>query len=95
MMRHKLFLKLFLVAILPLAGCGGRAEIKIPEVIYIDRPVPCLPPDGGPKPPEVRTEAQLLALDRYRRTHAVWAERLRLSAYAGEADAALRGSVSV
>ncbi len=78
----------FLV-ILALAGCA--TPIEIPKTVYESVPVPCLDPADRPQRPQLRTEEQLLGLDRYRRTHALWAEWLKLQTYVPQLEAVVEG----
>ena len=76
-------------AIAPAAGCSSAPAIRVPERIYLDRPVPALSPGDVPQRPPLRTAAELTALDSYRRTHALWASYARAWAYIGELEAAV------
>jgi hypothetical protein len=66
-----------------LAGCAQQPSVSVAV------PVACI--EALPARPQVRTEAELLAMDRYARTLATWADRLTLDAYARELEALLAG----
>lgn len=83
----RLLLLIALVATLPLAGCGTLRDIVVPKEVKVPVPVPCIDPADVPKRPATRTEADLLAMDPYRRTLAAWSDLKRLEAYAGELEA--------
>ncbi len=72
-----------------LTGCAS--PVQIPQTVQVPTPVPCLAAADKPARPVLRTEEQLLGLDRYRRTHALWAEWLRLTGYVGELEAVVEG----
>jgi hypothetical protein len=44
-----------------------------------------------PARPQTRSEADLMAMDRYRRTLAAWSDLKQLEAYAGELEAIAAG----
>jgi len=80
-----------LAFVLILGGCSGLPELQIPKEVAVPTPVPCVSPATRPKRPALRTEAELLALDPYRRTHAAWADLKRYEAYAAELEAVVEG----
>ena len=61
------------------------------EQVKVQVPVSCIEPGKRPQRPALRDDDELLAMDEYRRTLATWAERLRLKAYADEAEAVIEG----
>ena len=70
-------------------GCASRELPRVPESVMIEVPVACI--RELPVRPNVRTTAQLLAMDRFSRTIATWADRLALDAYARELEAVADG----
>lgn len=79
------------VAMALASGCATIPEIKVPEQVKVPVPVACVDPEQRPKAPPVRDDDELLAMPEYQRTLATWAERLRLKAYAEEAEAVIEG----
>lgn len=74
-----------ILACLALAAC--ETGVRVPEEIKIEVPVPCVNAEDRPKAPAVRTESDLLAMDRYRRTIAAWSDLKRLEAHAAKLEA--------
>lgn len=74
-----------------LAACSSLPEVQVPREVRVQVPVPCIRPEVRPQRPALRTEAELLALDRYRRTLAAWADLRRLESYAAELEAVVEG----
>lgn len=91
MTRTRLLLLAALVALAPASGCTTIPEIAVPERVAVQVPVPCVDAATSPQRPATRSEDDLLAMDRYRRTLAVWSELARLRAYAGELEAVVEG----
>jgi len=73
-----------------LMGCAGQ-EIKVPERVEVPVPVACISPAERPAKPAVRTEADLMAMDHYRRTLAAWSDLKKLGIYAGQLEALVEG----
>jgi hypothetical protein len=65
--------------------------VKVPERVNVEVPVPCVKPADVPARPQLRTEADLMAMDRYRRTLAVWSDWLKLQVYAAKLEAIATG----
>ena len=75
-----------------LAGCASAPEaIRVPERVYLDRPVPCIPPAGAPTRPALRSGAEIASMDTYRATHALWAAYAAAAGYIGELEAVVAG----
>jgi hypothetical protein len=72
-----------------LASCTSGPQI--PEHVSIEVPVPCVSADLVPPRPQLRTEADLMAMDRYRRTLAAWSDLKKLEIYAAELEAIAQG----
>lgn len=68
-----------LILTLTLAGCAST--VKIPEEVKVPVPVPCVDAQDVPAPPPLHTEADLLAMDPYRRTVALWVDYVQLLVY--------------
>lgn len=75
----------FLVAVL--AGCGTTQTVTVPKEVKVPVPTACIDPKEVPQPPKVRSDAELLALDGYQRTIAVWVDRIELQIYKDKAAA--------
>jgi len=58
-----------------LSGCASRETIKLPEKVYITVTKACLDRKDVPVRPMLREDVELLAMDRYKRTIAMWDER--------------------
>lgn len=83
-MTARILLLLFLTAAaLALASCAD-APLEVPKEVKVPVPVACVPADKRPQAPVLRTEADLMAMDRYRRTIAAWSDKIKLEAYAAE-----------
>ena len=92
MTAARLLLPVAAVAALALAsGCSTVPEIRVPERVNVQVPVPCVDAAARPQRPATRTESDLLAMDTYRRTLAAWADLTSLRAYAGELEAVVEG----
>ena len=85
--------------LLPLSGAvmtlalapGCAPDLKVPEKVDVEVPVACVRPEDVPARPALRTEADLMAMDRYRRTLAAWSDLRKLEAYAAELEAIAAG----
>lgn len=84
--RLNLLLLAVLVACAFLAACA-RSSIEVPKEVHVPTPVACVDPAQRPQRPDVRTEADLMLMDRGRRTLAIWADWLRLQIYQAELEA--------
>lgn len=89
----KLYLLLLavLAAAVPLASCSSVPELQVPETVKVQVPVPCVDAAQRPQKPATRSEGDLLAMDRYRRTLAAWSDLKTLEAYAAELEAVVEG----
>jgi hypothetical protein len=65
-----------------LAGCAGP-ELQIPKEVSVAVPTACVDAKDKPLRPQLMTRAEILALDDYRRTLAIWGEWLKLTLYTG------------
>jgi hypothetical protein len=79
-------MKAAFVIALALAGCSTIHEIKVPETIYVPTPIPCIRPEKLPTKPVLRSQAEILLLDDYRATHALWAAYGRALGYVGQLE---------
>lgn len=80
-----------LAAALLSSGCSSIPEVKVPERVLVQVPVPCVAPADVPQRPAVRTEDDLMAMDTYRRTLAAWSDLTRLRGYSAELEAVVEG----
>lgn len=85
-----LLLPAWVVAI-ALVQFGCAAELKIPETVNVQVPVPCVKPEDVPARPAVRSEDDLMAMDRWRRTLAAWSDLKKLEAWSAELEAIAQG----
>lgn len=77
------------VAVVLATGCAELPTITVPERVNVEVPTPCVPPGGMPEKPVLTPEADLMAMDTYRRTLTVWRDLKRLEAYSAKQDAVL------
>lgn len=90
-MRPNLLLLLVLVAASALAACSSLPEVKVPERVSVPTPVPCVDPAQRPPAPQLRSEADLMAMDQYRRTLAAWQDLKKHEAYQAQLEAIVEG----
>lgn len=92
-MKHMVFRNLrtsvCCTAALLLTGCAH--QLTVPAEVKVPVPVPCLKAEDKPARPALKSDAELLALDRYKRTLALWVERLERQAYEAKLEAAVEG----
>lgn len=72
-----------------LASCAH--QVVVPREVRVPVPVACIPASGTPTKPQVRTAADLMAMDRYRRTLAAWSDLRAYEVYAAELEALVEG----
>ena len=72
-----------------LAGCASTVEI--PKEVRVPVPVPCIAPQDKPQRPPLAADAEMLALDTYRRTWALWGDRASREAYEARLEAVVEG----
>ena len=89
-MRAVLLLLLWTILANVLAGCGTNT-VQVPRETKVMVPAPCVTAADVPRRPATRTEADLLAMDTYRRTLAAWSDLKKLEAYAAELEAIAAG----
>lgn len=94
MIRAVLLLLFGAVLVLALAS-GCAPDLRVPEKVSVPVPVACVAPEDVPARPALRTEADLMAMDRYRRTIAAWSDLRKLEAYAAELEAIAAGCARI
>lgn len=72
-------------------GCTSIPQIRVPETVKVQVPVPCIDPAARPRRPATRTEPDLMAMELYRRTLATWGDLVSLRAYSAELEAVVEG----
>lgn len=87
MTATRILLLLFFVAVVGVLASCAQQVVKVPERVTVPVPVPCVKAEERPKRPALRTESDLMAMDRYRRTIAAWGDLKRWEAYGGELEA--------
>lgn len=92
MKRHALLLVIG-AACAVTSGCAP--SVQVPERVRIEVPVPCLDPAKIPQRPAVRTQADLLRMDRFTRTLAAWQDMKRWEAYAEQLAALTSGCATL
>lgn len=73
-----------------LAGCASDG-VTIPREVRVQVPVPCVAPDDRPERPALLSDGEILALDSYRATWALWGDRLERQAYEAKLEAIVEG----
>jgi hypothetical protein len=58
-----------------LSACVASDPVKLPERIEVPVSVPCVDSKDVPERPALRSDGELLSMDRYKRTLAMWEER--------------------
>ena len=86
-MRGSILAALVAAAIL-MSGCETIRTLP-PEIVKVPVPVPCSV--EFPVKPSIRSTEDLLKLDRYRRTLAIWIDRQALLDYSALLEATLNG----
>ena len=77
-------------ALVLLTACATN-QVEIPKTVNVQVPVACVKPEDLPAKPVVRTEAELLAMDRYTRTLAAWSDLKKLEVYSAELEVVAAG----
>lgn len=80
-----------IAALALLTGCAGQQTVEIPKEVRVPVPVPCVKAEDRPTRPQLRTDGEILALDDYKRTLAMWEDRRTRQAYEGELEAVVEG----
>jgi len=87
-------LNLILLAVL-VAACGALAgcatQLQVPEKVNVPVPVACVDPKDVPPRPQLRTQDDLMGMDRYRRTLAAWSDLVKLWAYTTQLESIAAG----
>lgn len=82
-------LRIFASCAFLLSGCGLTP--KVPDEVKVPVPVPCIAAEDRPARPQFMSDAELLALDRYRRTRALWGDRAEREGYQAKLEAVVEG----
>lgn len=86
-MKRAILLLLFaFLVVLPLASCETVQTVEVPKEVKVPVPVACIDPKDVPERPQLRTEADLMAMDTYRRTLAAWQDLKRWEAYGAQLE---------
>jgi hypothetical protein len=88
--KLNLLLLAVLVACVFLAGCA-TSSIEVPKEVKVPVPVACIEPAARPVRPQLRTEPDLMLMDRGRRTLALFVEWLQQQLYIAELEAVVEG----
>lgn len=72
-----------------LASCAS--QVVVPREVRVPVPVACISAAGRPQKPALRTAADLMGMDRYRRTLAAWSDLRAYEAYTAELEALIEG----
>lgn len=73
-----------------LAGCASTG-VEIPREVRVQVSIPCVSPTERPERPALLSDGELLALDSYRATWALWGDRLERQAYEAKLEAIVEG----
>ncbi len=79
----------YLCMCLLVAGCDGTMP-KLPERVEVPVPVPCIGKGDIPPRPAFWKDEDLMVLDRFKRTIAVWDERREREVYERDLEAIVR-----
>ena len=77
-------------ALFALTACAAW-PLQNPKEVGHAVPVACIDPKDRPEKPEFVTDAEILALDTYRATWALWGDRLERQAYEKQLEAVVEG----
>ena len=73
--------------ILALLGCSLPMTLDVPKEVKVRVSTACVDPAKRPKRPELRAEADLMAMDRNRRTLAAYSDLKKHEIYSAELEA--------
>jgi hypothetical protein len=82
-----------IILLATLAGCSG--PLRIPTEVKVPVPIACVDPADRPQRPELVTDAELLAMDYYKRTLALWADRIERQIYQAKLEAVVEGCSNI
>lgn len=85
------FVLVLLVFLLLMAIAGCASTVEIPREVRVPVPTPCISPEKLPERPPFMTDAEILAYDGYRRTWAMWLDRMLRQAYEAQLEAIAQG----
>lgn len=71
-----------------LTSCASN-KVEVPREVYVEVSTSCV--RDRPTKPAMRSEADLLTMDRYRRTIAAWQDLKKWEAYGAELEAVVTG----
>lgn len=78
---------LLVLAALLLPGCSLPMTVDVPKEVKVRVSTSCVDPEKRPKRPELRAEADLMAMDRNRRTLAAYSDLKKHEIYMAELEA--------
>lgn len=73
-----------------LTGCASTG-VEIPREVRVQVPIPCIAPADRPERPAFLSDGDILVLDSYRATWALWGDRLERQAYEARLEAIVEG----
>lgn len=82
-------------AIVLFLATGCTSQLQIPKETLIQVPMACLSPADKPQRPVLLTDAEILALDTYRATWALWGDRLERDGYEKKMEAMVEGCARI
>lgn len=83
--------KPFVCTLAALALLPGCASTSVPRDVAVAVPVACIAPADRPERPAFLSDGDILVLDSYRATWALWGERLEMLGHIGRLEAIVEG----
>lgn len=86
-------MRMFAFLVLFTAGCATATNVNVPKETKVQVSTSCV--KEKPKKPEIRSESDLMAMDRNRRTLAAYSDLRKLETYAAEQEAVIEACASL